>query len=42
MCYGTLSDRPTISKIGNGNKLDKFEINRLPKYIQINQDCIHV
>jgi beta-1,4-mannosyl-glycoprotein beta-1,4-N-acetylglucosaminyltransferase len=28
----------TNNKIGNGSKLDKFEINKLPNYIQINQD----
>ena len=27
----------TVNKIGNGNKLDKFDINKLPNYIQINQ-----
>jgi len=28
----------TVNKIGNGSKLEKLEINRLPNYIQINQD----
>ena len=28
----------TVNKIGNGSKLEKFEINKLPNYIQINQD----
>ena len=28
----------TVNKIGNGNILEKFEINKLPKYIQINQN----
>ena len=27
----------TVNKIGNGNKLEKFDINKLPNYIQINQ-----
>ena len=27
-----------VNKIGNGNKLEKFEINKLPNYIQINQN----
>ena len=26
------------NKIGNGNKLEKFDINKLPNYIQINQN----
>ena len=25
----------TVNKIGNGNTLKKFEINKLPNYIQI-------
>ena len=28
----------TVNKIGNGSKLEKFEINKLPNYIQINQN----
>jgi len=28
----------TVNKIGNGSMLERFEINRLPKYIQINQN----
>ena len=28
----------TVKKIGNGGKLEKFEINKLPNYIQINQN----
>ena len=28
----------TDNKIGNGNKLEKFDINKLPNYIQINQN----
>ena len=28
----------TVNKIGNGSKLEKFEINKLPHYIQINQN----
>ena len=28
----------TVNKIGNGNMLEKFEINKLPNYIQINRD----
>ena len=28
----------TVKKIGNGSKLEKFEINKLPNYIQINQN----
>ena len=28
----------TVNKIGNGNKLEKFDINKLPNYIQINQN----
>ena len=28
----------TVNKIGNGGMLERFEINRLPKYIQINQN----
>ena len=28
----------TVSKFGYGNKLEKFEINKLPNYIQINQN----
>jgi beta-1,4-mannosyl-glycoprotein beta-1,4-N-acetylglucosaminyltransferase len=28
----------TVNKIGNGNTLEKFEINKLPNYIQINQN----
>ena len=27
----------TVNKIGNGSRLEKFEINKLPNYIQINQ-----
>ena len=27
----------TVNKIGNGSLLEKFEINQLPNYIQINQ-----
>ena len=27
-----------VSKIGNGNQLKKFELNKLPKYIQINKN----
>jgi len=27
-----------VNKIGNGNMLEKFEINKLPNYIQINQN----
>ena len=27
----------TVNKIGNGNTLKKFEINKLPNYIQVNQ-----
>ena len=26
----------TVNKIGNGNKLEKFKLNKLPNYIQIN------
>ena len=25
----------TVNKIGNGNKLEKFKLNKLPNYIQI-------
>ena len=28
----------TDNKIGNGNMLEKFEMNKLPSYIQINQN----
>ena len=28
----------TVNKIGNGNILEKFEINKLPNYIQTNQN----
>ena len=28
----------TVNKIGNGNMLEKFEINKLPNYIQINKN----
>ena len=28
----------TVNKIGNGNKLEKFDINKLPNFIQINQN----
>ena len=28
----------TVNKIGNGSKLEKFEINKLPNYIQINKN----
>ena len=28
----------TVSKIGNGNTLEKFEIGKLPNYIQTNRD----
>ena len=28
----------TVNKIGNGNTLEKFEINKLPDYIQTNKD----
>ncbi len=28
----------TVNKIGNGSKLEKFEINKLPNYIQANKD----
>ena len=28
----------TVNKIGNGNTLEKFEISRLPNYIQTNRD----
>ena len=28
----------TVNKIGNGSKLEKFEINKLPDYIQMNQN----
>jgi len=28
----------TVNKIGNGSRLEKFEINKLPKYIQINRN----
>ena len=28
----------TVIKIGNGSKLEKFEINKLPNYIQTHQD----
>ena len=28
----------TVIKIGNGSKLEKFEINKLPNYIQMNQN----
>ena len=28
----------TVNKIGNGSKLEKLEINKLPNYIQINQN----
>ena len=28
----------TVKKIGNGGKLEKFEINKLPNYIQMNQN----
>jgi len=28
----------TYNKIGNGSKLKKFEINKLPNYIQVNQN----
>jgi len=28
----------TVNKIGNGSKLEKFEINKLPNYIQANQN----
>ena len=27
-----------VTKIGNGNALEKFEISKLPKYIQANKD----
>ena len=30
----------TVDKIGNGSKLEKFEINKLPNYIQINQNIL--
>ena len=30
----------TESKIGNGNQLEQFEINRLPVYIQKNLDIL--
>ena len=26
----------TVNKIGNGNKLEKFPLNELPKYLQNN------
>ena len=28
----------TVNKIGSGSILEKFEINKLPNYIQINKD----
>ena len=28
----------TVNKIGNGNALEKFELNKLPSYIQTNKD----
>ena len=28
----------TTNKIGNGNKLEKFELEKLPIYIQLNKD----
>ena len=28
----------TVNKIGNGSKLEKFEMNKLPNFIQINQN----
>ena len=28
----------TVNKIGNGNMLEKFDINKLPNYIQVNRD----
>ena len=28
----------TVNKIGNGSRLEKFEINKLPNYIQINKN----
>jgi len=30
----------TVNKIGNGNRLEKFDINKLPNYIQINQNYL--
>ena len=30
----------TVNKIGNGSMLEKFEINKLPNYIQINQNYL--
>jgi beta-1,4-mannosyl-glycoprotein beta-1,4-N-acetylglucosaminyltransferase len=30
----------TVNKIGNGSILEKFEINKLPNYIQINQNYL--
>ena len=28
----------SVTKIGNGNKLEKFKLDRLPNYIQKNKD----
>jgi len=33
-----LSVDKSVSKIGNGNNLEKFDFKKLPKYIQINKD----
>ena len=33
-----LSVDKTVNKIGNGNKLEKFEFKKLPIYIQANKD----
>ena len=30
----------TVNKIGNGSKLEKFELNKLPIYIQKNKDTL--
>ena len=30
-----------MNKIGNGNKLEKFDLNKLPNYIQKNIDTLN-
>ena len=32
----------TVNKIGNGSILKKFEINKLPNYIQVNQNNLKI
>ena len=36
-----LSVDKTMNKIGNGNKLEKFDLNKLPNYIQKNIDTLN-